>query len=291
MTTNTTSDNIRSNDIAKWKDWDPERVLFLPFQDQNREDAQQAGGGRRKKKKAQFACRLKYKHRDSRVSDNYIQMPPMYTDGFDTDYNSLSLRMVGVDEPRSKLAQKHKQLYTKLERFNERCIEHISSESEKLFGKKMTTEQISEHFKRIAPRNANKDGGFWPPIMSVKPNRGTIEHDDGRREYGEICECYDFNGKSIDKNSIPKGLVTEIGKIHGLWVLSDSSEKKPAVSVQNRFHIIKSEVDNKPITGFSQFAVESDDDSEPDTQEEQQEAAQQESEEEYEDSESDDDDA
>ena len=189
MTTHTTSDNIRSNDIAKWKDWDPERVLFLPFQDQNREDAQQAGGGRRKKKKAQFACRLKYKHRDSHVSDNYIQMPPMYTDGFDTDYNSLSLRMVGVDEPRSKLAQKHKQLYTKLERFNERCIEHISTESEKLFGKKMSSEQISEHFKRIAPRNANKDGGFWPPIMSVKPNRGTIEHDDGRREYGEICEC------------------------------------------------------------------------------------------------------
>jgi hypothetical protein len=289
MTTHTTSDNIRSNDIAKWKDWDPERVLFLPFQDQNREDAQQAGGARRKKKKAQFACRLKYKHRDSHVSDNYIQMPPMYTDGFDTDYNSLSLRMVGVDEPRSKLAQKHKQLYTKLERFNERCIEHICTESEKLFGKKMTSEQISEHFKRIAPRNANKDGGFWPPIMSVKPNRGTIEHDDGRREYGEICECYDFNGKSIDKNSIPKGLVTEIGKIHGLWVLSDSSEKKPAVSVQNRFHIIKSEVDNKPITGFSQFSAESDDDSEPDTQEEQQ--AAEVSEEEYEDSESDDDDA
>ena len=177
------------------------------------------------------------------------------------------------------------------ERFNERCIEHISSESEKVFGKKMTPEQISEYFKRIAPRNPNnKEGGFWPPIMSVKPNRGTIEHEDGRREYGEISECYDFYGKSIDKNSIPKGLVTEIGKIHGLWVLSDSSEKKPAVSVQNRFHIIKSEVDNKPITGFSQFAVESDDDSEPDTQEEQQ-AAQQESEEEYEDSESDDDDA
>ena len=289
MTTHTTSDNIRSNDIAKWKDWDPERVLFLPFQDQNREDAQQAGGGRRKKKKAQFVCRLLLEKRNSHVSDNYIQMPPMYTDGFDTDYNSLSLRMVGVDEPRSKLAQKHKQLYTKLERFNERCIEHISTESEKLFGKKMSSEQISEHFKRIAPRNANKDGGFWPPIMSVKPNRGTIEHDDGRREYGEICECYDFNGKSIDKNSIPKGLVTEIGKIHGLWVLSDSSEKKPAVSVQNRFHIIKSEVDNKPITGFSQFSAESDDDSEPDTQEEQQ--AAEVSEEEYEDSESDDDDA